>query len=157
VKNTVLYRCPAERSPQTNSIGQNFLRPRTYSLSVAFHAVGVASAIHPGNPVYRGVNKAVDLGQPGGSLTFTFVDMNEQAIDSTEFGFFTSPQGRFLDRWEHKPTDRHRGGAVIGMADGSTTFVKWKYPKTWNDYGEAVANGADLEDLEWLRSRLPRK
>ncbi len=152
--NVHVYRCPADRSTYS-SFGRSLPKQRTYSLSVAFNTFGSAS-VPLSNPVYRGTTSSHDVPPPGPAGVFTFVDLNESAIDSGEFAFLWA-DGALLEKWEHKPTDRHLGGANLGYADGHAEFKKWRYPKPFTRYGEEPANEEDLADFRWLTERLPRK
>lgn len=154
VGNTRVFRCPADRSTYS-AFGRSFPKQRTYSLSVAFNTFGSAS-IPSNNPVFRGTTSSDDVPPPGPAAIFTFVDLNETAIDSGEFAFLWA-NSALLEKWEHKPTDRHLGGANLGFADGHAEFKKWRYPKVFKDYGEVPANAEDLSDFRWLTERLPRK
>jgi prepilin-type N-terminal cleavage/methylation domain-containing protein/prepilin-type processing-associated H-X9-DG protein len=154
VENSRVYRCPADKSTYS-SFRTEITKQRTYSLSVAFNTFGAAS-VPEGNSVFRGVSKSADIPPPGPAGVFTLIDMNELAIDSGEFAFLWSASG-WREKWEHKPTDRHGGGAIVGFADGHAEYKKWRHPKRFTKYGDNPANADDLADLIWLRDRLPRK
>lgn len=154
VGNTRVYRCPADRSTYS-AFGRSFPKQRTYSLSVAFNTFGSAS-IPLNNPVYRGTTSSADVPPPGPAGIFSFVDLNETAVDSGEFAFLWA-NNALLEKWEHKPTDRHFGGATLGFADGHAEFKKWRYPKRFTEYREDPANAEDLADFRWLTARLPLK
>ena len=151
--NPKVYRCPADRST-TLAFGRTFIKPRTYSLNVPFNSTGQASV--SSRSKYRQLRKFSDIGRPGAESVLTFIDMNEDAIDSGEFSLaLTSTPNVF--NWEHKPTDRHDGGAMLSFADGHSEYYRWKWNKTWTDYNEPVANELDQDDMDWMLARWPLK
>ncbi|HAV61528.1 MAG TPA: hypothetical protein DCY13_04085 [Verrucomicrobiales bacterium] len=148
-----IYRCPADRS-LIRAFGRSALKPRTFSLSVPFNSFGAASVNDRSR--YRRVRKDSDIGRPGASRVITFVDMNERAIDSGEFSLAITPDPNAFN-WEHKPTDRHSGGANFGFADGHAEYRRWLWPKTWTRFNEPVANALDQEDMDWILGGWPLK
>ena len=153
-RNAVLNHCPADRSFH-EAFGRRFPKLRTYSLSEAFNTFGAAS-IPATSLEFRAATRSSDIPPPGPSGIASFIDMHEDAIDSGEFAFLWAG-GRPVERWEHKPTDRHGGGANFAFADGHVEFKKWLHPKRFARYGEEFAGERDRQDWLWMVDRLPRK
>jgi prepilin-type N-terminal cleavage/methylation domain-containing protein/prepilin-type processing-associated H-X9-DG protein len=146
-RNRHVYRCPSDKST-VNIFGREHPKPRTYSLSIAFNTFG-AAGFGPNAP-YKSVKRVEDLNHPGPAKVFTFVDVNEKAIDSSEFIAEGNP-----GTWVHKPTDRHAGGANIGFADGHVYYKKWAHKKVWTQFFTPAENQADLADLKWWNQGYP--
>jgi prepilin-type processing-associated H-X9-DG protein len=145
-----VYRCPADRS---TVIATKSPRLRSYSASAwlasTFQDLGIDGPGHPPDPGYK-----TRLGQiPNPAEVFALIDEHEQSIDD---GILMIGQYVILSAWLNLPADRHRQGASLSFLDGHAEQHRWRSPKTFRSHGQA-ASGLDLQDLQWLQQRLPKK
>ena len=106
---------------------------------------------------------------PGPSDVFVFIDEHEQSIYDGEFHVSQANSNDALkknnqqgqdpsaaDAWLKLPADRHNQGANLSFADGHVQFHRWQAPKSFKSYGQLAAPGADLQDLRYVQSVIPR-
>ena len=144
--------CPADKSrTKANNPSQ---RVRNYSISAYLnHDYEYTAKSGSWNPVSAAgfdVVKETSLAAP--AEMFVFVEDHPDSID--DGGFETSPDTSDQTWWE-LPTDRHNQGGNFSMADGHVEHRHWRSPKQFSRYHQSTANQLDLEDLRWVRHRLP--
>jgi len=103
---------------------------------------------------------------PGPSDVLVFIDEHEQSIYDGEFHVSqadpynartqsSSGEGD-SNTWLKLPADRHNQGANLSFADGHVQSHHWQAPKKFSGYNSPAARGADLQDLSYLQSVIPR-
>jgi prepilin-type N-terminal cleavage/methylation domain-containing protein/prepilin-type processing-associated H-X9-DG protein len=142
-----LWRCPAARSVSVAGVTQP--RVRTVSLN-CFLGSPVES------PVARTYRRLGELPQP--SQTFTFLDEREQTINDGSFALQWDFDPARPAAWvlRDKPGTRHRGGAVLALADGHVETPRWRDARTLDpprDDAPSPGNG----DLLWLQTRATER
>ena len=85
------------------------------------------------------------------SLTFAFLDENENTIEDGVFLLYRNPD----ETWQNAPSDRHSRGMNLSFTDGHCEYWKWRYPKQMQGRGEDIASNDDLRDLRRLQAALP--
>lgn len=77
--------------------------------------------------------------QPTLSKLFVFIDENADTITDAEFGNPPVGSPYFTQNvWWDMPSDRHDQGANLSFADGHVEHWKWKVPKTFQEWVQAV-------------------
>lgn len=149
-----IYHCPADRyvsSPQS----QRGWAERVRSMSMN-------AALGEGNKFFSWcdvMTKTSDLGKPGPSMTWVFVDEHPDSINDATF--YVNPYWtNALTEWTDVPASLHGGACGFSFADGHSEIKKWKDARTVQPvrYGTLnqfkVPNSADFA---WAADRTPRK
>jgi prepilin-type processing-associated H-X9-DG protein len=104
---------------------------------------------------------------PVPSSVLVFVDEHDQSIYDGAFHVTQANRSDALtkdgsveqnspDVWLKLPADRHNQGANLSFADGHVQSQHWKAPKKFRGYNSSAAPGADLQDLRYMQSVIPR-
>ena len=130
-----VFRCPSDRS---TFLFKGELKPRIRSYSMNGY-LGYPMLTVPGNcPPLAPSLKLGEIGIPGPSAVFVFLDEHENSINDshfTAFGNMKSFSGEFLDT----PSGRHGNATGFAFADGHSEIHKWVDSSVENaEYG---ANG----------------
>jgi len=148
-----IYHCPADKSTVPGQPG--IMRTRTYSINAPWLNADPTKVGFPPSilrPYLK--TKLSQLSRP--SDIFTFIDENENRIDS---GSFSVPHPLLAPElkgtWGHLPTDRHNQGSIIAFADGHAQRQHWKAPKRFKSLNQPAAAGGDQEDLDKLQAWIP--
>src|SRR5947207_201195 len=161
-----IYRCPADRSIVQSD--KSVRRTRSYSMNSWLRSKlneptgNIEFAQHLAQR-----QKYAQILIPGPSDVFVFIDEHEQSIYDGEFHVSqTNPSnGRTTDGkldggppdgWLKLPADRHNQGANLSFADGHVQFHRWLAPKSFKSYGQPAVSVADLQDLRYMQSVIPR-
>jgi len=163
-----IYRCPADRSIVQSD--KSVRRTRSYSMNSWLRSQvnndPNGGGIVLGNHLAQR-QKYAQILIPGPSDVFVFIDEHEQSIYDGEFhvsqanpsnGLTTDGKldGGPPDGWLKLPAYRHNQGANLSFADGHVQFHRWRAPKSFKFYGQPAAPGADLQDLRYVQSVIPR-
>jgi len=167
-----IYRCPADRS--TVQSDKSLRRTRSYSMSSWLRSKLNDDPILPGWVIEFGEHLAQrqqysQILTPGPSGVFVFIDEHEQSIYDGEFHVSQANSNDALmknnqqgqspsaaDAWLKLPADRQDQGANLSFADGHVQSHHWQAPKKFRGYDSAAAPGADLRDLRYVQSVIPR-
>jgi prepilin-type N-terminal cleavage/methylation domain-containing protein/prepilin-type processing-associated H-X9-DG protein len=149
-----IYHCPSDRSTLQTPDGQPLpqLRWRSYNLSQS------VNGYPQGDPEYYGIipawTKYTEVRHPIPSNLFVFIDENADTIEDAEFG---NPPVGSLDFepnvWWDMPSDRHNRGASLSFADGHVEHWKWRVPKKFYEWAQAVPS-AERPDYKRLQSAM---
>ena len=144
-RSTAIYHCPADRSTieTTNGVKLNQLRTRSYNMN---GTLGCRST--PWIPVFFNFN---EFAPTPPTKIFVMIEVHEDEIFDAHFGIGSTHDPFFLDHWGDLPSDRHNRGANLSFADGHVEYVKWAWPKKYQEWGQSVANDFDLRDLRRLQ------
>jgi prepilin-type N-terminal cleavage/methylation domain-containing protein/prepilin-type processing-associated H-X9-DG protein len=168
-KSPRIYRCPTDRS--TVTLAPTLPRTRSYSMNSWLRSK-LSNDPYTGGQIELGAHlaqrqKYSEILIPGPSGVFVFIEEHEQSIYDGEFHVTQadpadavlsdgSPGQGAPDEWIKLPADRHNQGVNLSFADGHVAFHPWKAPKSWGGYRQAAKPGADLQDLRYLQSVIPR-
>lgn len=134
-----IYHCPADTSHLQDAVG-NLLpqsRWRSYNMSQSINGY---PEFDPDLSLYiPSWKKYTAIRHPVPSELFVFIDENADSIEDAEFG--CPPKGSPYypqNVWWDLPADRHNRGANLSFADGHADYWKWKVPKIFTDWIQAV-------------------
>jgi prepilin-type processing-associated H-X9-DG protein len=156
-----IYHCPADRyaSPDQRAQGWSS-RIRSVSMNAAFGSGPRASdGLFQPWATDIIVEKIAQLGQPGASKSWVFLDEHPDSINDAAFYVNPYLTGGTAE-WIDTPGSLHDGAASFSFADGHAEIKKWHDPRTNYPvkYGTlnriAVPNSADFD---WVAERTPRK
>ena len=152
IRNTEIYRCPADKSRVETEEGAplEMLRTRSYcmSSSISYDA--------PGGTI-PSFKKFSEILTPPPHMLFVFVDVNEKSISESRFELYPpdSPKTELASGWVTLPSDRHDIGANMSFADAHVEHWNWAAPKIFNAprKNSSYAEG-DARDLRRLQDRV---
>jgi prepilin-type N-terminal cleavage/methylation domain-containing protein/prepilin-type processing-associated H-X9-DG protein len=156
-----IYHCPADRfaSPAQRAQGWSE-RARSVSMNSAFGEGSRATdaLFQPwANDII--VKKLAQLGPPGASMSWVFLDEHPDSLNDA--AFYVNPYATgAAAMWIDTPSSLHSGGCVFSFADGHAEIKKWAESRTIFPvkYGTlnriAVPNS---KDFDWVAQRTPRK
>jgi prepilin-type N-terminal cleavage/methylation domain-containing protein/prepilin-type processing-associated H-X9-DG protein len=129
VKDVRVYKCPADRSVVTFGT-LTFPKARSYSMNCWLNPWPGADAktINQAPSRAKIFRKDTDLTCPGPSLTFVFIDENENSIDDGFFVGGPSAPGTG-GKWYNAPSTRHGNAGGLSYADGHAEIKTWKDTK----------------------------
>ncbi|HEX4119294.1 MAG TPA: prepilin-type N-terminal cleavage/methylation domain-containing protein [Verrucomicrobiae bacterium] len=153
VKNAAVYKCPADNTGILNNKVQTST-PKSRSMSMN-------GWISPAPPSVQNLgstngctiyHKSGDLGTPGASKLWLFMDENPWSINDAFL--VINP----LDTtWVDHPGSYHDHACSMSYCDGHAEFRKWTDPSLYNFSLSDYASGQDpaplnTNDLQWLQS-----
>ena len=164
LQNAEVFKCPADKS--TVRVGRETLpRIRSISMSQSFgrnpRQGGGAGQWLPYSS-YRTYAKETDMGIPGASNLFVFLDEHPNSINDAAFAVKCDARGssaRMID-W---PASFHNGAGGFAFGDGHAEIKKWLDPRTIvphkNSNGMPSPPGGlnqaapNSKDVEWMQER----
>jgi prepilin-type N-terminal cleavage/methylation domain-containing protein/prepilin-type processing-associated H-X9-DG protein len=123
-----IYHCPADQSQVQTRDGTplGITRFRSYNMSQSING-NISPFYADFIPSFR---KLTDIANPDPSHCFAFLDVNEDEIVDTQFGFPTPDDGLYPNYWFDIPGNRHNQGCNMSFADGHAERWKWTVPMT---------------------------
>ena len=166
-----IFKCPADQSVVKPTFGPlqgtTVKRVRSMSMSVWVGDDGPAGDV-PWNPGWRVYRRLSDLARPGPAMTFVFLDMREDSVNTGGFavgmdGFPDHP--RDLGWGTDWPASYHNRAGGFSFADGHAEIRRWKDSRTMPPIvkGEnALFNNGwtpspNNKDIMWLQERATRR
>ncbi|MGB1788438.1 MAG: type II secretion system protein [Limisphaerales bacterium] len=164
LQNAEVFKCPADKS--TVRVGRETLpRIRSISMSQSFgrnpRQGGGAGQWLPYSS-FRTYAKEADMGIPGASNLFVFLDEHPNSINDAAFAVKCDARGssaRMID-W---PASFHNGAGGFAFGDGHAEIKKWLDPRTIvphkNSNGMPSPPGGlnqaapNSKDVEWMQDR----
>jgi prepilin-type N-terminal cleavage/methylation domain-containing protein/prepilin-type processing-associated H-X9-DG protein len=145
-RSTAIYHCPSDVSKVDST--PKILRTRSYSLNAWLNGME-----WPERRASRFI-KASQLGNPGPSQIFGFLDEEEHTIEDGHFAIDRAG----VNEWANMAGDRHSQGCEMSYVDGHAGRMGWLWPKhmTSANYSKPTANAQDLADLKRLQAGLPQ-
>ena len=148
-----IYRCPADRSTLTDPSGgtPGPLRARSYNMSMSVN----------GYPEYDWFilnyipffKKLTQIRSPNVGNCMVFIDEHEYTLLDAQFGMPTDFYNGAQVWWD-MPANRHNQGANLCFADGHAERWKWRVPKVYSTWMQAVP---PEEMPDWLRVKASIK
>jgi prepilin-type N-terminal cleavage/methylation domain-containing protein/prepilin-type processing-associated H-X9-DG protein len=135
-----IYHCPGDNSVVENFSGQKLFSPRVRSYNMSQSVNGYPEFdpnLFKYIPAYK---KFTEIRRPIPSELFVFIDENEDTILDSQFG--NPPAGSpyfWPDIWWDMPSNRHSRGANLSFADGHVEQWKWRVPKIFQYWSQAVS------------------
>jgi prepilin-type N-terminal cleavage/methylation domain-containing protein len=169
VETPAIFRCPADRStirPSSGPFrGQRVPRVRSHSMNYwigGWNGSDIISASGTGWRLYR---RSADFSDPGPAMTFVFLDMREDKVNTGSFlvdmtGYPDHPeQLRFYQDW---PASYHHNAGGISFADSHAEIHRWLDPRTTyrikqNTSDLIVVSSPRNRDIMWLQERGTRR
>jgi prepilin-type N-terminal cleavage/methylation domain-containing protein len=162
-KSPGIYKCPGDKS---YVVVGGVHRPRVRSMSMNVYLGGWGGTDGGWNyqPPPLFYFKGSELGNPGHSMVFVFLDMREDSIDMGNFatnmrGF--SPSNPNAYGFFDLPGAYHGGANSFSFADGHSESRKWKDGRTtppmqMNKLVRDVKPSPNNVDVAWLQERSTR-
>ena len=164
LQNADVFKCPADKSTVRFG-GETLPRIRSISMSQSFglnpRQGGGAGQWLPYSS-YRTYAKETDMGIPGASNLFVFLDEHPNSINDAAFAVKCDARGgsaRMID-W---PASFHNGAGGFAFGDGHAEIKKWLDPRTIvphkNSNGMPSPPGSlnqaapNSKDVEWMQDR----
>jgi prepilin-type N-terminal cleavage/methylation domain-containing protein len=169
-KSVGIFKCPADRSVVKPTIGPlrgtTLSRVRSMSMSVWVGGEGDTGDVswNPGWRVYR---RSSDMVVPGPTMTFVFLDMREDSVNTGGFGvgmdgFPNRPQD--LGWGTDWPASYHHRAGGFSFADGHAEMRRWQDSRTMPPITQANTlftigwtPSPDNKDIMWLQERATRR
>jgi len=155
-----IYHCPVDRyvSPVQRAKGWSE-RVRSVSMNAAFGEGSRASeGLFQPWATEIIVKKIAQLGQPGASLSWVFVDEHPDSINDA--AFYVNPYLKgAADMWIDTPSRLHSEGCVFAFADGHAEIKKWSEAKYYTIPKYGTLNRISVpnsKDFDWVAERTPR-
>ncbi|MEY4385488.1 MAG: hypothetical protein RLY20_771 [Verrucomicrobiota bacterium] len=128
-RSVTIYRCPGDKSKVKNEAGTtlDILRTRSYNMSQSINGY---PEYDPNRSYWLpSFKKLSSIQDPGPSSLLCFLEVHEDGIADSYFGFpvdtFPSPPGV----WWDIPANRHSQGCMFSFADSHAERWRWQYPK----------------------------
>ncbi len=160
LKNTQVYRCPADRSGLQDEPATP--RTRSYSSHEFLNCDAISNtpldSVTDSEWNIRKVSRLPDPGQ-----TWVYIDEHEASIDDGIF-VISSPWSADKDIdpdfWSSFPADRHNNGINLTFADGHCEHHRWLGHRQIDAYINMkiyirIDDRSNLADLHWLQERIP--
>ncbi|MBI3849710.1 MAG: type II secretion system protein [Verrucomicrobia bacterium] len=125
VRNTGVYKCPADQSRSSGKKG--LPRVRSISMSQMFRTWNDG---HSSSPPWRIYGKTSDMTVPPPSLLWVIIDENPDSVNDAAFAVVMGNPSSPAWRWQDGPATYHGGGCGFSFADGHSEIKKWKDGRT---------------------------
>ena len=153
-----IYHCPADRS--ITIFLPKKTRIRSYQLSAYLNSAPESPSMAGMTDfVTRVKSSIIQIGAPGSSSVFSFLDASDQTIQSGTFLTSTGNGGRGFGFQSDLPSDRHYKGGNFAFVDGHVEHHKWK---SLSNPSQAAPGGfgppptqMSAVDIQWLADRIP--
>jgi hypothetical protein len=169
-KSAKIWKCPADRSTVTPSVGPLAGKtvPRIRSMAMNCFIGGTGGSLDAwgdGFAGYRVYMKFSDMTDPGPSKTFVFVDIREDSVNTGTFGVSMSgyPDRPDLLRFNQDiPASYHLKAGGLSFADGHSEIKRWLDPRTMPKVRKGihlplvVFPSPNNQDVSWLQDRTTR-
>ena len=159
IKNTGVYRCPADRS--TVDQRPDLLRTRSYAMEHWLNMrANTGTPLDYANDFPFNLRKYGRIANPGG--VFVFIDEHPVRINDGVFTVpspWAFPDANVIRHWAASlPAERHNGGDNLSFADGHVEHHRWRYLRNPTSFSNnpMFANGPDEEDIRWVQDRIPK-
>ena len=127
IKTSKVYKCPGDT--YTFAVGD---RVRSLAMNGALVGVNPGAGSGPtplgtlnGTRTYFSAKKANELGNPGPSSIFVWLDEQADSIDDDAFMFKAGANSKGTEAWQNLPASYHGGSGSFSFADGHSQLVKW--------------------------------
>jgi len=154
VNTMAVYKCPTDFSkfkfppvPHTRSYSMNcYMSPVTEGKNPP---AGEWTSV--GSEGTRNFFKDTEFIQPGASMTYVFIDENENCINDSFFVSDPTQGNKFQDI----PATRHGNAGGLSYADGHSEIRHWKDPAILNSKitQGPISGTANYNDAIWLEQR----
>src|ERR1022692_200036 len=162
-----IFKCPADQSvvkPTTGPFtGTTVSRVRSMSMSVWVGGEGKAGDVSwdPGWRVYR---RFSDMVEPGPTMTYVFLDMREDSVNTGGFGLAMDgypDQPQKLGWGTDWPASYHHRAGGFSFADGHSETRRWKDSRTMPSlvkgnnalFQSGWTPSPNNQDILWLQER----
>ena len=166
-----IFKCPADQSvvkPTTGPLrGRTVSRVRSMAINLWVGGDGPLGDI-PWEPGWRVYRRSSDFVDPGPSMTFLFLDLREDSINTGGFGVYMKgfpDQPQLLAWGTELPASYHHRAGGFSFADGHAEIRGWKDSRTmppivkghsrWKD--AIVVPSPGNKDIIWLQERSTRR
>ena len=168
-----IFKCPADQSvvkPTTGPLrGRTVSRVRSMAMDYWVGGNGPLGDIswEPGWRVYR---RSSDFVEPGPSMTFVFLDMREDSVNTGGFGVLMSgfPNQPGKTTWGTDwPASYHNRAGGFSFADGHSEIHRWRDERTMPPLvkgtdalfrvGMSLPLSPNNKDIIWLQEHATRR
>jgi len=149
-----IYKCPADKFLSSAQRARGWTeRVRSVSGNVG---IGEGNAEEgPWSGAYLHVKKSSEIVYPSPSEAWMYLDEHPDSINDAAF---FAPGA---DRWMDMPASYHNGAGGFAFVDGHSEIKRWHGTTVWpvkiNSFDTVMVQPVNLQDLNWLRYRTPRK
>jgi prepilin-type N-terminal cleavage/methylation domain-containing protein len=165
-----IFRCPGDRStvkPTSGpAAGTTVPRVRSHSMNYWIGAWNGSDRLNVGGDItWRVYRRLGDMVDPGPSMTFVFVDMREDKVNTGSFlvdmrGYPDQPEQ--LRFWQDYPASYHHKAGGLSYADGHAEIHRWVDPRTTvpitpQHQNVAIVPSPNNRDITWLQERATRR
>jgi type II secretory pathway pseudopilin PulG len=169
IQNHQVFRCPADRSTIVPSSGpyrgRRIPRIRSHSMNYYIGGLNGMEAFNTGGGGWRLYRRMADMVDPGPAMTFVFLDMREDKVNT---GSFLVDMSGYPDRPEQfqfnqdYPASYHHLAGGLSFADGHAEIHRWVDPRTTyriqqNTWDLIIVPSPRNRDIQWLQERATRK
>lgn len=145
-----LYKCPEDHATVKRGAGAAMPQIRSYAMNGYMGWSTDPAELTAGYRVYR---RSSDLNGRSPADLFVFQEVHPNSICMPAFMVYM-PGGE-VDGFYHYPSSLHRGGAVVGFADGHVTTHRWEDARTRRPVTAGMLAHWDRSpnnrDTRWLR------
>jgi prepilin-type N-terminal cleavage/methylation domain-containing protein/prepilin-type processing-associated H-X9-DG protein len=146
VRSLGVYKCPADRKLVSAA-----LTSRSMSMSSWMNPLKSWNAVIPynGPRLLRDFRKLADIGGPGPSQCWVFIDENPNSIND---GWFVCDPNQ-PNKWVDIPASYHGNAGGLSFADGHAEIKKWRDQKMINAQSTDILRDPNSTDLAWFQER----
>ena len=157
-RSVAIYHCPADTATLQTTNGQPLpqLRQRSYNMSQSVNGFAAYLDNYADAASLPAFGRLTEIQSPGPSELFVFIDELPQTEFDASFGMPPKGSTNYQDWqscWFDMPSDRHSQGGNLSFADGHVEHWHWQTPKTFTQYGQAVAAG-EMPDYVRLQNAM---